>query len=563
MNRDPRSGNGNYFFGNSAQVFGVGLTMEVSDETKYSLGSWDEAYTTYKLRGITADGGELEWWENAYYTIRNLNNFIEKAPESPLNKEYIETRIAEARFLRAYCYFAMVKRYGGVPLILTVPTMESPEELLYPKRNSEKEVYDFVLNETEEIAGILPEPENTDYGRAHKYAAWSLHCRAALYAGSTARYGTEQLNGLLGISRSEADAYFTKAYNAAKTIIQSGKYELYNVNADKVQNFKDIFLKKRNKEAIFVKQHDGPGFNDGGLATWSWDVIECPRPQVWGIGNAHMPYLDLVEEFEMADGTSGKLDRQELESKLWTMDELWKGRDPRFYASIWTNGTEWRDAGSLDNTKLIFGVNKIDMHSGLIKPDGEIITGTIATYEGIRATGDQLMLMASSNVVSTGFGIMKYLDPTANTMTWLCESRTDYQIFRYAETLLNLAEAAFELNKTSEALDAVNQIRLRAGIPALATVDMEKIRHERMVELAFENHRYWDLRRWREAETKLTRSFNGLRYLYDYESGKFKVQVIENVDGTFTPRFPAHTYYFPINKTRIGANPNLVENPGY
>ena len=556
MNRDDRRGDTNYFFGNSEQVFGVGLTLDVSDEAKYNTGSWTDI-SWYKLHGITEDGGMLEWWDNAYYTIRNLNELIARVPNSPIDTETAKVRIAEARFLRAYCYFAMVKRYGGVPLLTEAPQLDSSEELLYPKRNSEKELYDFILNETMSISEELTNVK--EVGRANKWAALSLHCRAALYAGSIAQYGRVQLDGLLGIPANEASTYYEKAYNAALTIIKESPYKLYNEDEDKVQNFKNIFLKKRNCEAIMVKQHDGPGFQNGGFSTWSWDQCECPRPQVWGLGNHHGPYLEMVEEFEYVDGTSGKFDRKALQNKLWNMDELWKGRDPRFYASIWTNGTPWRDA-----VAGAFKGDTIDMHLGLIKPDGEIIKSQADQYNGINSIGDQLWAHASEGIVNSGFGIMKYLDPSTNNMSWLCESRTDYQIFRFAEILLNYAEAAFELGRTADALDAINQIRRRAGIKELANIDRDKIRHERKIELAFENHRYWDLRRWREAETALTRSFSGLQYIYDYNSGKFKVVVIDKVDGsTASPTFFNKNYYFPITKARRAANPTLVENPGY
>lgn len=556
MNRDARKGDSNYFFGNSEQVFGVGLTMDVSDETKYTVGAWANLAWN-KSNGITADGGVLEWWENAYYTIRNLNEFIARVSDSPLDKDLVEQRVAEARFLRAFCYFAMVKRYGGVPLLTEVPQLDSEEDLLYPKRSSEKAVYDFILDETEEIAEILPSAQET--GRASKWAALALHSRVALFAGSIVKYGEVQLDGLLGIPQSEASVYFQKCYDASRRIIKESPHHLYNQDADKVQNFKNVFLVKNNPEAIMVKQHSGAGFQDGGFSTWSWDQCECPRPQVWGLGNHHSPYLEMVEEFEYIDGRPGTLDRNLLASKLWTMDELWGGRDPRFYASIWTNGTEWRDAvgGPLGN-------NTIDMHNGIITPEGNIVSGVTEQYEGVLAVGDQLLNHVQNGVINCGFGIMKYLDPSANNMLWLCESRTDYQIFRFAEILLNYAEAAYELNKPDEALDAVNDIRERAGIKLLDEIDMDKIRHERKVELAFENHRYWDLRRWRTAETELTRSFSGLQYQYDYASGKFKVLVINDVDGvTAPPRFFKKNYYFPITKSRIAANPNLVENPEY
>jgi hypothetical protein len=474
-----------------------------------------------------------------------------------MSKDLAELRVAEARFLRAYIYFSMVKRYGGVPLITKVQQLDDSEDILYPSRNSEKEIFDFVISETDAIAETLA--QTTEYGRANKWASLALQCRTALYAASIAKFGEVQLNGLLGIPNGEANNYYQKAYDAANTIITTGPFELYDKNADKVQNFKDIFLVKRNSETIMAKQHGGPGFLQGGTTTWSWDMMECPRPQTWGGGNEHAPYLEMIEEFEYIDGTPGTINRNTLQEGEWTMEELWKNRDPRFYASIWTNGTPWRKA-----VAGVFGKDTVNLYHGLIKPDGLILTGNDDIYNGIPAVGDQNRQFNTLGVVGTGFGIMKYLDPTANNMIWLAESRTDYSIFRYAEVLLNFAEAAFELGKTGEATDKLNQIRQRAGMPDITSIDREKIRHERKVELAFENHRYWDLRRWRVAETKLTRSFSGLRYLYDSQSGKFKVEVINDVDGvTNPPTFPANNYYFPITQDRIGANKNLVENPGY
>lgn len=557
MNRDPRSGNMNYFFGNSAQAFGPRLPLDIADETKYTSDSWDHLQN-YKLFGIQNDGGCMEWWENAYYTIRNLNYAIEKLADSPLNKELTEIRRAECRFLRAYCYFAMVKRYGGVPLITQVTQLDSPNEILYPKRNSEQEVYDFVISETEDIKETLD--KTNDYGRATKYAALSLKARAALYAASIAKYGQIQMDGLLGIPSSEAQSYYQLCYDACKEIIDSGKFRLYDEDSDKVQNFKNIFLKKGNCEVIMAKQHSGSGFNSGGgLATWSWDTMQCPNPQVWSSGNMNAPYLEMVEEFEYTDGTPGKLDRDKFKDKLWTMDELWAGKDPRFYASIWTNGTEW--PGAVGQAYPEGG--KIDMHIGLRKPNGEIVYSPDESYNGTTAVGNQPDHHVRSNVIDTGFGIMKYLDPTANNMIWLCESRTDYLIFRYGETLLNIAEAAFELGKEGEALDYVNQIRSRAGVAEQTSIDLDKIRHERKVELAFENHRYWDLRRWREAVSMLNRSYTGIRYVLDYNTNKFLIEFIDQVDGPVTPVFPEKNYYFPITMARTSQNSNLVENPGY
>ena len=253
---------------------------------------------------------------------------------------------------------------------------------------------------------------------------------------------------------------------------------LYDEDADKVQNFKNIFLKKGNSEAIMVKQHSGKGFNDGGTNRWSWDMVECPRPNVWGVGNYHGPYLDLVEEFEYKDGTPGNIDREYAKSKLWSREELWGDKDPRFFATIWTNGTSWQGAvgGAL-------GENTIDMHNGIMTNEGTLVDGRYDTYNGLSAVGDQLVRFKEGNTPNTGFGVMKYLDPNANNFNWFSESTTDYLIFRYGEILLNFSEAAFELGKSADALNAINQIRDRAGIARLTAVDREKIRHERKVEL--------------------------------------------------------------------------------
>ncbi len=540
--------------GFSEQMEGTVRTIEITDEAKYNFGA-QANLLSIKANGIQANGTELQWWGNAYYTIRNLNTFIERAAQSPLDNA--KERVAEARFLRAFCYFGMVKRYGGVPLVTSVTALNADSALMYPKRNTEKEVYDFILSETDSITQILPSVNEA--GRANKWAAFALRGRAALYAASVARFGTQQLNGLLGFPAGDDIKYYQIAYNACDSIMLKGSYSLYNGDADKIQNFKNIFLKKGNSEAIMVKQHSGPDFNGGGTNRWSWDIMQCPRPSVWGLGNYDGPYLEMVEEFEHKDGSAGIIDTSYAKSRLWSMDELWGDRDPRFFASIWTNGTSWPGA-----VGGVLGTNRIDMHNGIMSEAGTLIDGRYDSYKGNAAIGDQLTLFKAGNVPNTGFGVMKYLDSTADNFVWFSESTTDYLIFRYAEILLNYAEAAFELGKVNEALNAVNQIRDRAGIAKLSSIDRNKIRHERKVELAFENHRYWDLRRWRTAVNDLTRTYTGLRYIYDAATGKYWLKFTGNIDGNpQTPTFPAKNYYFPIGQSRIAANPNLVENPGY
>jgi hypothetical protein len=160
----------------------------------------------------------------------------------------------------------------------------------------------------------------------------------------------------------------------------------------------------------------------------------------------------------------------------------------------------------------------------------------------------------------TGFQMKKFLNPNVQFPA-PDASDQDWIIFRYAEILLNYAEAAFELGKPDEALTAINQIRDRAGIAELTSITLDQIRHERQVELAFETHRFWDLRRWRLASSVLNKQFTGLFPYYDADHKYFFYKVGPCESG---PRiFKDAYYYLPISTTLIDNNPNLVQNPGY
>jgi hypothetical protein len=510
----------------------------VSDECRDGyLGS---DYSKYKF-GLNINGGLFDWWDKGYSQIRKCNEFIARVPTSPLDLDLIKGKVAEARFLRAFAYFSLVKRYGGVPLITKAQGISDPKAELYPKRNSEESVYNFVLSEIDTIVDFLPETvSDSDIGRPSKYAALALKSRAALYAGSIAQFGIVQLNGVVGIDQSKASSFYQKSYNASQQIINSGLFALYNkYPGDKVKNYRQLFLDKFNSEVIFAKDHNSILFNSGGLGT-GFDFFNAPNPNGWGGGSTENPYLEMVEQYEHIDGSSGKLDATVIQNGLWTMDELWANKDPRFFATIYTNQTQWKG-------------KPLDYHSGILLPDGSIETAK--SYNGILPYGNQ-------NVKSTCFGVLKYLYED-NNGNW-GNSQQCFQIFRYGEILLNYAEAAFELGKTGDALNAVNQIRDRAGIAQLGGIDRYKIRHERQVELAFETQRYFDTRRWRTAVHDLSLNGSGLIYILDYNTLKYKLQIVPNFEGTVNPPvFFEKNYYLPITLARTGANPNLLENPGY
>lgn len=526
----------------------------VSDECMSQWRDWGDALKWYnfKFGDLKIQGGLLEWW--GYEPIRKLNEFIEKLPDTPLSEELKVMRTAEARFLRAFSYFAMVKRYGGVPLITKAQSKDDPEDELFPVREKEEAIYDFIIKEIDEFANDLPETiDNSNLGRPSKYAALALKCRAALYAGSIAQFGKVQLNGVIGIPADRAGYYYQLAYDAGVQIVNGGKHALYNADEDKALNFRNIFLVKNNPEVIFAKRHNNVNgdHGQGGGNGWCVDFFQCPRPQGWNRGNLDGAYLELIEDFEYTDGRSGKLDRNAIQQGLWTTEDLWKDKDPRFFATFYTQNTPWKGS-------------KVEYYKGILLPDGTIQTND--SYDGILASGDQ-------DVDGTCFGMLKYLDENhdnmAGTNSAWATSEQDWQIFRFAEIYLNMAEAAFELGKNGEALEAINKVRERAGIFLLTSLDRDKIRSERRVELAFEGHRYWDVRRWRTATTDLSREFSGLRYVMDYNSYKagelkYKLIVVDQIDGAVNrPLFREENYYLPITLERTANNPKLVENPGY
>ena len=521
-------------------------------EMTHSINIADEATKGWtgapKTKDITIAGGVMEWW--GYSTVRKLNIFLEKMESLPLPAAYKSQRIAEARFLRAFCYFNMVKRYGGVPLITKAQQLTESKEELYRKRDKEETIYDFVLSELDVIIPILPETTTgTDAGRPSKYAALSLKSRASMYAGSIATWGTVSLDGVVGIPQNKALSYWQATYSASDSIIKSVKYALYNKSSDKTANFRNLFLDEGNSESIFSERFDGVSGKGH-----SYDMFMVPKTyHVWSAGQQASVYLNMVESFDKIDGTSSVIDRTKITAGyLWTLDELWGNMDPRFKASIYTQGTSWMN-----------GTAVLDYHYAIITPTGQTNVGS---YKGV--------LCKSPASVARPFGVLKYLDEVDRSKIMERNySDTDYMIFRLGEIYLNYAEAAIELGKDADALWAVNELRKRAGVAPRTSITRDLVRKERKVELAFEGNRYWDLRRWRIAKTELSKSMTALTLVLDGSSyvegaynpstAKYKIVLINNVDGVQQVYFDDKHYYLPITLARTANNPNFVENPGY
>lgn len=536
----------------------------------------DEAQASFQKDPLFDNGNATYTYEDnlfeqkfsdRYKLIRNCNDFIVQLEEAQkLSDSDKKLLLAEVRFMRAMHYFTLVKRYGGVPLI-EVPQEYDPNNLeaLFVTRNKEAEIYDFIINECRDAAQSLPTVRGAaERYRAEKGAALALASRAALYAGSIAKYGTVQLDGLVGIAASEATRYFQTAYDVSQEVINLGTYTLYNKKMDdKSQNYCDMFLKGNgdNGEYIFQKQ-----YNVAGGKGHDWDKRNAPfsvRGGGWGCGVA--PTLEMIEEYEYSDGSEGTLRLTDAGGKSLRFENLYdvfQGKDPRMYATIYLPGSplkgsimEWR-RGVIDTNGTRYVATSQPDGGNTVEING--VTYSTSGKDGGADAGD---------ASKTGFYQKKFFDETLTNMD-MNKSETPWPIFRLGEIYLNLAEAAVELGKTAEALSAINKVRERAGMPSLSSVDMQKVRHERKVELAFEGHRFWDMKRWRIAHLDVAQGgLNGYRGTaiypwYDITDGKY---IFER--GPNTPKqtriFLERNYYVKINNDDINSNPNLVQNPGY
>lgn len=537
----------------------------MSDEAQGSFQKdplFDNANATYTY----ADALFEQKFSDRYKYIRNCNDFIKQLEEATsLSETDKKVLLAESRFLRAMHYFTLVKRYGGVPLV-TEPQEYDPDNLesLMVPRNKEIEVYDYIISECKAAAQDLPAIRTADAKyRANKYAALALCSRAALYAGSIARYGTVQLEGIVGIAASEADRFFQISYDVSNEIISSGQYALYNKKPDdKAQNYCDMFLKGNgdNGEYIFQKQ-----YNVAGGKGHDWDKRNAPfsyRGGGWGCGMA--PTLEMIEAYEFTDGSDGTLTLEEDGKPIRFDDpyEVFNGKDPRLFASVYLPGSPCQST----KVEWIRGiiVSDDERYQATSQPDGGNtveVNGVVYNTSGKDGGAD------AGDASKTGFYQKKFFDETLTDMN-MGKSETPWPVFRLGEIYLNLAESAMELNRQSDALNAVNTIRERAGIALLSQINMDKVRHERRVELAFEGHRFWDLKRWRMAHLDVNQGgLNGFRGTalypwYDIRDGKY---VLER--GLNPPKqvrvFLEKNYYTKINQDDMNSNPNLVQNPGY
>lgn len=553
--------------------------------------AFPSAYSDYwRVKNQVYDYNAWSYWDYGY--IRDINLFIQRLRQATqLDTSDQHRFLAEAQFLRANAYFELVKRMGGVPLILDPLHYNysgDPTYLQYP-RAKESQIYDFIINELDSAARYLPNDPNIK-SRATWGAAMAMKSRAALYAGSIAKYGTTtpsvSLPGdIVGIPASMANRYYQIALNAAQAVINSGEYALYMKYPEDLQkNFSELFLdKNNNQEVIFVKDYKLRS------RTTQFTVQNQPHSSTeegsWsGFLN---PSLNLAQEFEKLDNTFSPFKIKDSLGnyiKYDNIDDIFKGRDARLGGTIILPGSQFR------------GKN-VDIWAGYILPDGSIISGsqfgqkkllpgqsTPTQVVGLDGPIDQL-----EHGTQTGFYIRKYNDPTPGAGQIGTGSAVWWIRYRYAEVLLNAAEAAFELGNNSLAAEYLNQVRARAGltIPLKPTdITFDRIVHERRVELAFEGQELWDMKRWRLAHIvwngqnitpdeitenidKATKNESMIYGLWPYkiydpgqpDDGKWIFKIVMPSVVTAAHQFRLGNYYSRINDNTLANNPKLIQNP--
>lgn len=450
-------------------------------------------------------------WARMYTGIRAVNLFLIESEgqeflDDKFNEDYEELMeqynlyAYEARFLRSYFYFELIKRYKNVPLIIDVLT---PDEARNVSQTSFEDIVSFIVSECDEIAPVLPESfdnfsSTSETGRATKGAALALKSRVLLYAASP-------------LHNSENDLLlWENAAVAAKSVIDLNKYVLegnYKNVVNKYISSELIFERRQSASNGFERRNFPIGYEGGGTGT-------CPSQ-------------NLVNAYEMkstglpiTDPTSG-----------YDPTNPYSDRDPRLDHTVLYNGTSWKGR-------------------------------TVQSFVG-GSDGQPII-----NATKTGYYLKKYVIEDVSLLPSNSTSREHtWVLFRFGEILLNYAEAmneaygpenAADLGMT--ALDAVNDLRQRAGMflfpSGLSQTDFrDKLRNERQVELAFEDHRFWDIRRWKIGQETtdiyaMDITINGLDFL-------FEKKIIE------VRLYEARMNLYPIPQSEINKNSNLTQNIGW
>ncbi|MFN8348680.1 MAG: RagB/SusD family nutrient uptake outer membrane protein [Spirosomataceae bacterium] len=477
-------------------------------------------------------------WNGAYSRIRAANYLLNKA-ESYAKPAEIEKYVAEAKFFRAYLYFDLLQLFGGVPLIKTPLSPESPE--LQAPRNSRDEVADFIIADLESAIAVLPLESAiaaADKGRVSKGTAQAFLSRVALYEGTWQKFRNNS---------ARANTLLDKAALNADAVISSKQYELFapTILGDSAQKYLFILenqqsnpanlTKSANKEYILANRYDFA----------SRQIRINITHQL--LGNVQWGVKKLMDMYLAQDGLP--IEKSPLFKGYKTTTSEYENRDNRMiYTWVQDGKYTW------DNEN-----------------PGARITwkGDDADIAGSRGKAN---IAAGSGYAPQKFATERRLQDL--------EEAYDYPVIRYAEVLLNYAEAVYEKNGTISDADldkSLNLVRNRINkkMPKLSNtlvqangLDMRtEIRRERTLELFLEGFRRDDLIRWKTAETEMPKPIEGIVWTgtaYETRWAGIKNQVVNgNYRLEGNRQWAEKHYLLPIPSQQIQLNPNLTQNPGW
>ncbi|RXF67990.1 RagB/SusD family nutrient uptake outer membrane protein [Arcticibacter tournemirensis] len=509
------------------------------DEINVSWAKW----TIYQLNVGNWSPGTSPFytWQSYYNGIRSATYFMNHIDgnQEILNlngQELIDQYKAEARFLRAYFYFMILRQYGPVVLIgeQELPPDATATDMQLP-RSSYDACVDYISSELDKAAEILPVVPATDreYGRATKGAALALKSRLLLYAASPEFNGNSDfasfvnLDGTPFISQTADREKWKKAADAAKAVIDLNVYQLYeDPSGNPVKSYRGIHLVPWNNECIFVRKSNG---------LWNWDY-NCSLRSAGG-WNGISPVQEMVDSYFMKDGKP--ISQSELYSETGFTNNVYNmylNREPRFYASILYNGARYK--------------------GGAITQDSITVDMTYSGRDGKKNGGEDYS--------HTGYLVIKNVSPETNRIAGISNSRP-YILIRLGEIYLNYAEAMAEYGgNDAEALKYLNLIRKRAGIPQYGSAGLpavsgaeliQKIRDERRIELAFESHRWFDVRRWKIVKSVMG-NLHGMNI--DKDGTEFYKRVVAD-----NHLWKEAYYWFPLSQYEMDRGLKLVQNPGW
>lgn len=594
---------------------------------------------------MTSEGYERNgaYWGRAFNLLRDANRLLETLPNYKANFSDDEYNhyIGEGYFARAMVFYALAKRYGGVPLVTSVLKYpDNPAAELEVPRSTEEETWNQVSVDFDLAIANLS-ATSPKHGYANKYVAYGFKSEAMLYAGSVAKYN--KITGLgqktnvrvIGFEANTAAAaskkYYIEAYNAAREVMKSGKYSLYkkkwsaNDKSSQYQNMVDMFFDASSPENIYIKEYKYPDLIHG------YDAYNIPRQLMGGNGFSagNCPTLDYVELFDgfakNANGTIKVLDDNGKYLLFDKVTDIFSNAEPRLRAYVILPGDEFKGE-VIDIRRGIFTgdatngiaplrvVNSGAPNYGISGPsnynqvDAYKAAGTFAGKKSLflsqNGTTHETVTLPNATVMNgggksgpftsdatgamTGFAVRKWLNPNMpQTLVLEARSEQHFILMRYAEILLNAAEAASELALAGEAapggdnfqqiaFDAIKDIRERAGADALTGISdvsgetgLQNIRKERKKELAFENKTLWDIRRWRTQHSDMLNGatqadgayYKGLYPFYSSTTGKYFFDAGLD-EGRRRFRLSEQEYYLLIPGDEVSKSPVIDQQPG-